>query len=119
SLIWFTVNIAIKNDISPVASLTLGTSEQLVLRDVAIVVLSPASDAPSYGVNPKTANVTVQGDATSLRNLRKQEVRLLVDLSEPGTILNSRKRIDVSTPAGIAPIRVDPPEVQVLSLPKN
>jgi len=85
-LIWFTVNIAIKNDISPVASLSLSPTEQMVLRDLPIVVLSPAQEIRGFTVNPKTANVTLQGDPASLRNLRKQDIRVLVDLSELGVV---------------------------------
>jgi YbbR domain-containing protein len=118
-LIWFTVNIAIKNDISPVASLTLAPNDQLVLRDLPIVVLTPANDVGECGVTPKTATVTLQADAASLRNLRKQDVRVLVDLSDWPASHDSRRRIEVSTPAGVAHVRVEPEEVQVTSVPKN
>jgi len=119
ALIWFTVNIAIKNDISPVASLSLGPTEQMILRDLPISVLSPAQQVHAFSVTPRTVDVTIQGDATNLRNLRKQDVRVLVDLSESGALRDSRRRIEVSTPAGITHVKVDPEEVQILTDPKN
>jgi|SRR5579862_1342628 len=119
SLIWFTVNIAIKNDISPVASLSLSPTEQLVIRDLPIVVLSQADETRKFSVNPKTASVTLQGEAVTLRNLHKQDVRVLVDLSDPGMSQDFHRRIEVSTPAGIAHVRVEPEEVQVMSAPRN
>jgi hypothetical protein len=35
------VNLAIKNDISPVASLSLAPTDQVVFRDVPVIVLAP------------------------------------------------------------------------------
>jgi hypothetical protein len=117
-LIWFTIHTAIKNEISPVSSLSLAPSEQVVLRDLPIVVLSPADDVRGFTVNPKMVDVTLQGDATSLRNLRKQDVRVLVDLSDRGALRDSRRRIEVSTPAGVTHVKVEPQEVQIVtSLP--
>jgi YbbR domain-containing protein len=119
TLIWFTVNIAIKNDISPVASLSLAPTEQAILRDLPITVLSSAQPVGRFSINPKTANVTVQGDAASLRNLRRENVRVLVDLSDNGALQNSQRRLEVSTPAGITHVRVDPEEVEVATESKN
>jgi len=72
-----------------------------------------------FSINPKTANVTVQGDAASLRNLRRENVRVLVDLSDNGALQSSRRRLEVSTPAGITHVRVDPEEVEVATESKN
>jgi YbbR domain-containing protein len=119
SLIWFTVHIAIKNDISPVASLSLAPTDQIVFRDLPIVVLTPANQVGGCTINPKTATVTLQGDSAELRNLRRQDIRLLVDLSDPGVSNDSRKRVEVTAPAGIAHVRVDPQEVQVVNEAKN
>ena len=118
-LIWFTVNIAIKNDISPVTSLSLAPTEQLMLRDLPIVVLSSADQIRGFNISPKTADVTLQGDSISLRNLRKQDIRVLVDLSDPASLHDSRRKIEVSTPAGLSHVRVDPQEVQISTPPKN
>src|SRR5262249_15999139 len=118
-LIWFTVNIAIKNDISPVTSLSLGPTDQVVFRDVPVIVLASAAPHRGFTVNPKTVEVTLQGDIASVRNLRKQQVRVLVDLSDPNLVQDSRRRVEVSTPAGFLNVRVDPDEVQVLTEPNN
>src|SRR3974390_576402 len=79
-LIWFTINIAIKNDISPVTTFSLAPTEQQVMHDVPIVVLSEAGELSGCTVNPTTATVTLQGEAAYLRNVRRQDVRVLVDL---------------------------------------
>jgi hypothetical protein len=118
-LTWFTVNMAIKNDISPVASLSLTPTEQLVLRDLPIILLSSAANDHAFSINPKSAIVTLQGDPSILRNIRKQEVRLVVDLTDAVDVQDLHKRIEVSTPAGITHVKVDPEEVLVAATPKN
>jgi hypothetical protein len=112
-LIWFTVNLAIKNDISPVASLSLAPTDQVVFRDVPVIVLASAAQQKAFSVTPKTVAVTLQGDLAAIRNLRKQEVRVLVDLSDSTVVENSRRRVEVSTPAGFTHVRVEPEDVQV------
>lgn len=119
TLIWFTINIAIKNDISPVASLSLAPTEQVVLRDLPIDVLTSAEGYRAYQVSPKTAEVTLQGEAASLRNLRGQDVRVLVDLRDANGSEEFRRRVEVSAPSGIAHVKVAPEEVQVIPNPQN
>jgi hypothetical protein len=119
SLTWFTVNIAIKNDITPAASFSLAPTEQVVLHDLPIVVLAQAESSHEFSINPKTASVTLQGDPVNLKNLRKQDVRVLVDLSNPGKLPELTRKIEVYTPAGLTHVRVDPEEVQIIIPAKN
>src|SRR5215831_19279479 len=93
-LIWFTINIAIKNDISPVASLSLTPTDQFVFRDLPIVVLTPADQVGTCTVSPKTATVSLQGPPADIRNLRREDVKVMVDLSDLGTVHDTRKRIE-------------------------
>ncbi len=111
SLIWFTVKIAIKNDISPVASLSLGPTEQVILRDMPISVLVSPEETRRFNVNHKTADVTLQGEPSSLKNLRRRDVRVLIDVTDGGSH-DTRRRIEIFTPAGVAKVKVDPEEVQ-------
>jgi YbbR domain-containing protein len=119
-LIWFTINtIAIKNDISPVTTFSLAPTEQKVLADLPIVVLSPASELAGCTVNPTTATVTLQGEAAYLRAVRRQDVRVMVDLSGVNPSANGRRRVEVTAPAGAVPVRVDPEDVQILNVTNN
>ena len=119
SLVWFIVNIAIKKDISPgTTALTLASSE-LVLRDLPIVVLSPAQESPGFSVTPQSATVTLQGDTATLRKISNRDIRLLVDLTDEPSLKELRRRIEVTTPAGIARVKVDPEEVQLTPRQKN
>jgi hypothetical protein len=118
SLVWFIVNMAIKKDISP-GALALGPTEEVVFRDLPIVVLSPAQDVPSVSVSPKSATVTLQADKATMRKISNHDIRLLVDLSEDSFSKDGHRRIEVSTPAGISRVRVEPEEVQLTAVPKN
>ncbi|HWX19807.1 MAG TPA: CdaR family protein [Candidatus Binatia bacterium] len=111
-LIWFTVNIALKNEGS-LASLSLVPPEQQVFSNLPVVVLSSAEDVRSVHVNPKEVEVTVQGDPKLLKTLKAQDIRVLLDLTGIGAAQALRKRIEVSTPPGITHVRVYPEEVQV------
>jgi YbbR domain-containing protein len=118
-LIWFTVKIAIKNDISPVTSLSLSPTEEVVLKDMPISILMPADESRRFSVNHKTADVTLQGEPATLRSLRRRDVRVLVDLSDGEMGRDTHRRIEVFTPAGLAKVRIDPEEVQFENNPSN
>lgn len=118
-LIWFTVNIAVKNDLSPASSLTLSPPMQEDIPDLPVVILSSAEDVRSVRVNPKTVNVTVQGDSKILKTLQKKDIRVMVDLTNIEAAHDLRKRIEVSTPPGVTQVRVDPQEVQVIFSPRG
>ncbi|HYG36847.1 MAG TPA: CdaR family protein [Clostridia bacterium] len=113
-LIWMTATMAIKNDISPMRSLSMGPTEQLVLDNLPVMIMSSAEDVRSFRVNPKEVEVTVQGDAKALKRLQRKDIRVMVDLTGIGAAHDLRKRIEVSTPAGVTHVKVDPEEVQVI-----
>ncbi len=117
-LIWFTVSVAIRKEVSPAAPLTALLSERTFLN-LPVVVLSSAEDVRDLKVNPKEVEVTVQGDAKTIEALRSQDIRALVDLTGIGAAHDLRKRIEVSTPAGVTHVRVDPEEVQVVYPRRN
>jgi YbbR domain-containing protein len=118
-LIWFTVNFATKSDVSPVASLSLAPREQRTFRELPVLVMCPAADLRGFVVTPKTVEVTVEGDANLLQKLQEKEIHVVLDLTGIGSAQDLRKRIDVSTPAGVKAVRADPEEVQVAFPPKS
>jgi YbbR domain-containing protein len=119
TLIWFTVNIAIQNQVSPVAALPLIKPDRRTFSNLPVVVMSSAQDARSATVNPKEVDVTVEGDAKVLKSLYNRDIRVLVDLTGIEAAHDMRKRVEVSTPSGVTHVTVDPPEVQVIFPPKS
>jgi YbbR domain-containing protein len=117
TLIWFTVWLAIQKEVSPVATAAGPNSVERVFFNLPVVVYSLAEDVHSFKVTPQEVSVTVQGDRKALEMLRSQDIGVTVNLTHlEGTHL--RQRINVSTPAGIMHVRVDPPEVEVVVPPK-
>ena len=60
----------------------------------------------------------VEGDAQLLERLQAKDIRIMVDLTGIESATDLRKRIEVSTPAGVTHVRVDPQQVRVLVPPK-
>ena len=117
-LIWLTVSLAIRKEVSPVPAALAQNNAERVFFNLPVVVYSLAEDVHNFKVNPEEVSVTVQGDRKALETLRGQDIGVTVNLTHlEGS--HSRKRIDVSTPVGIMHVRVEPPEVDVLLPPKN
>ncbi len=116
-LCWFTVDLAVKNDVTPGAPLSL-TPYRRTFPNLPVVVLSSAEDVRSARVNPKEVEVTVEGERRILEKLQSREIRVLIDLTGIEAAHDLRKRIEVSTPAGVTHVKVDPEEVQV-SFPRS
>lgn len=118
-LIWFTIGIAIDKEGTQNRPLGLLPVEQRTLNELPVIVLSSAEDVRSLQVRPKTVDVTIQGDPKILRALRASDIRVLVDLTGIGETQSLNKRIEVSMPAGITLVQVEPQDVQVISPSKN
>lgn len=117
-LIWFTVSFAVEKAETPMATFPLPLAER-VFANLPVIVLSSAQDVRDVSVDPKEVEVTVQGAAATLKNLQDKDIRVLVDLTGIEAAHDLRKRLEVSTPAGVTLLRVDPTEVQVLFPRRN
>lgn len=116
-LAWFTVDVALRNANagSPLQSLSLTPSSNRVFDHLPVTVMSSAEDVRSVRVQPKDVEVTVQGESKVLDNLQAKDIRVIVDLTGiQATNAALRRRIEVSTPAGVTHVKVDPEQVQVI-----
>jgi hypothetical protein len=118
-LIWMTVSFAIRKEVSPVANFVGTAPEQRTFFSVPVIVMSTAADVRDVKVRPSEVEVTVRGESKVVRNLKGAEIRAIVDLTGIESARELRKRIDVSTPVGVALVVVSPEEVQVLVPPKR
>ena len=111
-LTWLALS-SIQRESTPVGTVSL-YSQKLTFFNVEVVILSSASDVHDYRVEPKTVEVTVEGDSKVLQGLESKDVRAMVDLTglESGT--DVRKRIELSTPAGVKHVKVNPKEARVI-----
>ena len=111
-LTWIALS-SIQRESSPAGTVSL-YSRNLKFSNVEVIVLSSASDVHDYRVEPQTVEVTVEGDPEVLKGLTSKDIRAMVDLTglESGT--DVRKRIELSTPAGVKHVKVNPKEVRVI-----
>lgn len=115
-LVWFTLNSMgnQKDGLAPRQQLPLRPTERRTFSNVPVAVISSADDSRTVRINPKQVDVTVEGEPNALKNLNNREIRVLVDLTGIEAAHDLRKRIEVSTPAGVTRVRVEPEEVQVV-----
>jgi YbbR domain-containing protein len=115
-LTWFTINsmAAQKEGLAGMALPLATNSGQLTISNLPVVILSSAQDVRSFRVNPSEVSVTVRGDQEVLKSLQNRDIRVLVDLTGIGSAQSLRKRIEVSTPAGVTHVRVNPEDVEVI-----
>src|SRR5881628_2504204 len=116
-LIWFTISLAIQKEVSPVPTPIQPTMERTFFN-LPVLTMSSAEDVRNFRVTPKEVEVTVQGEAKLLQSLSFKDVRVMVDLTgiEAGHV---RRRVQVSTPAGVTHVHVSPQEVEVIFPPKT
>ena len=117
-LIWFTVSIAIRNENALITA--GGVPANLPTRDfyVPVLVVSEAADVRQAHVNPSHVEVTVRGEPDALEKLTDKDVRVLVDLTDIESARGVRKKVEVSTPPGVAHVKVFPEEVEIVVPPK-
>lgn len=83
-------------------------------RGVPVLVMSSASDVREFKVNPAIVQVTVRGRPEILTQLQEEDIRVTVDLTGIESAQDLKKRVHVSTPAGITLVEVIPAEVNVV-----
>jgi YbbR domain-containing protein len=120
-LTWFIISTAVyRKPAASVMTLSNPRSQEQSYFNIEVQVLAAASDVRSFRVQPNEVAVTVRGDTNLLQGLQAKDIHALVDLtgieSAPRGL---RKRIEVTTPAGITFVRVVPAEVDVLVPPKR
>jgi len=93
--------------------------QEMTFSNLPVVVMSSAQDVRSFKVSPDQVEVTVQGEAKTLRGIQAKDIRVIVDLTDIEAAQALKKRMDVSMPAGISLVRVVPSEVQVVFPPRQ
>ena len=115
-LIWFTVSLASQKEVSPVGPLMRNLAQRTFLR-LPVVVLSSAEGVGEIQIHPQEVEVTIEGEPRTLQSVQSKDIRAIVDLTGIKAA-ELRKRIEVSTPAGVTHVRVAPQEVEIV-YPKN
>jgi hypothetical protein len=109
-LVWLTVTFVSQKEV---------LTDKRVFSNLPVVIVAAAEDVHNFKVNPGEVEVTVQADRQTLQNLRSKDIRPMVELTGIGAARDLRKRVEVAVPAGVAPMRVRPEEVQVIFPPER
>ena len=117
-LIWLTASLATQREGSPATPFSL-VPEERTFSNLPILVSSSAQDVRNFKIVPTMVEVTVRGDAKTVRALGANEIRARVDLTGIETARELKARIEVAIPAGASLVRVEPAEVQVIFPPKS
>ncbi|MBU6400109.1 MAG: hypothetical protein KGS61_07305, partial [Verrucomicrobia bacterium] len=103
ALIWFTI----RSSIGPI------TTMSKPFAHVPIVVMTTAADTRAFKVEPSEVEVVLSGTPNRLQNLKTEDILAFVNLTDIQRTAGLVKKIEVHTPAGIALLQVDPPNVRV------
>ncbi|MEW6304426.1 MAG: CdaR family protein [Verrucomicrobiota bacterium] len=84
--------------------------------DLPITIMTTAEDGRGFNVSPNTVQVTVSGHPRDIAQLTPRDIKIFVDLTEVVEARGFHKRIQYSTPNGIAVEKVIPSEVSVIRI---
>jgi YbbR domain-containing protein len=115
-LTWLAVKFSIQQRVVPVPG-AVSVVEKTYF-DLPVTILSHTRDVSGFKAQPAEVDVTVQGTEDALRRLPRNNVRVIVDLSD--VVLNSTQElpVEVIAPSGITHVRVKPENlVQIIPPP--
>lgn len=112
TLIWFTVS-SLRGDAVALRPPALNL-RQITFFNVPVKVLSSASDVHDFQVDPQHVEVTVEGSASAVGQLKTEDIRAMVDLTGLEATGDVFKKIEITTPSGVTHVRIVPKEVKVI-----
>ncbi len=86
----------------------------MTFSNLPVLIVSAAADVREFHVTPKAVAVTVSGQPEIMAALQVDQIHALVDLTDIEAARDLRRRVDITTPAGVTLVNVDPAEVNVV-----
>jgi hypothetical protein len=111
------VYFIVKHVTAPGASFRSTLPRQQVFAGLPVVVMSSAENVMRFRISPKEVKVTVQGDRRLLDELKPTDIRVVVDLTGIESANDLHKHVEVTVPAGLSAVKVEPPEVEAVFPP--
>ena len=87
--------------------------------NVSLGVVSSAGDVHDFKVSPSSIEVTVRAEPEIFKKLQATDIHAQVDLTGIEAAQDLRKRIEVVTPPGVAVVRCEPDQADVIVPPKK
>ena len=112
--IWLTVHKIYEE---PATGSGPGVKHTVTFGNLPVLVVSSASDVRDFRVAPATVAVKVSGSPEVMADLEANQIHAVVDLTDIQSTRDLRRRVDVSTPPGVALVSVEPSKVGVIIPP--
>lgn len=115
--IWLTVHRILLESVAPVAPAGGST---LTYDKLPVDVVASAADVHLYRITTESVRVTVSGSAEAIAVLQASQIRATVNLTDIGLAKESKdlkRTVEVSAPAGITVLSVEPKAVGVIVPP--
>ena len=114
--IWLTVHKILEESAPPpvVVPPRPPTPVATTFTNLPVLIVSAAADVREFHVTPNAVTVTVSGQPEILAALQPNQVHALVNLTDIEAARNLQRRVDITTPAGVTLVNVDPAEVNVV-----
>lgn len=119
--IWLTVHKILTEAPMPVLPDNAGNSTAaattIIYSNQPVEIVSATGDVHLYRAAPDEVMVTLAGPTDLMADLEASQIRATVDLTDTNVIRNARRRVEISPPAGITVMGVEPPRVLVIPPP--
>lgn len=97
-----------------------GSGVENTYGDVPVTIVSASADVRDYRVAPSTVSVTVSGSKNVMGILQGNQIHAFVDLTGiDSDSKDSRRLVQVTMPAGVTLVNVDPPRAGIILPPKK
>ena len=118
--IWLTIHKILDESAPPVVVSPLPPSPvATTFTNLPVLIVSAAADVREFHVTPDAVTVTVSGRPEIMAALRADKVHALVDLTDIEAARDLPRPVDISMPAGVTLVNVDPAEVNVVIPPQR
>ena len=114
--IWGTVHRILNGSGSATAA---SADRNVTYYNQPVLVVSASADVHLYRVVPETVKVTVTCSDAAYAVLQANQIRVTADLTGFNAEKNLKCGVDVSVPAGITVISVDPQKVGIIAPPPS
>jgi YbbR domain-containing protein len=93
---------------------------QTPYTDLPITLVSGSSDVHLFKVKPAELDrITLEGPDDVLRGIRREDIKVLLDLSNFSPTSGLKSRVSVVAPPGTACIKMEPEEVEIIPPPPS
>jgi hypothetical protein len=114
--IWLTVHKILEESVPPpvVVPPQPPQSVAITFTNLPVLIVSAAADVREFHVTPNAVTVSVSGRPEVMAGLQAGQVHALADLTDIEAARDLHRPVDISMPAGVTLVNLDPPEVNVV-----